>query len=69
MNCVLSGFVRTTRQVEKWLTPEFEAMVMSNQCLKCFIAPDDVARIVVMLTSDTARAVTNQTFVVDAGWS
>lgn len=44
-------------------------MVMSNQCLKCFIAPDDVARIVVMLTSDTARAVTNQTFVVDAGWS
>lgn len=24
VNCVLPGFVRTTRQVEKWLTPEFE---------------------------------------------
>lgn len=69
VNCVLPGFVRTERQVEKWLTPEMEATVMSSQCLKQFIDPADVADIVVMLASDTARAVTNQTLVVDAGWS
>lgn len=69
VNCVLPGFVRTERQVEKWLTPEMEATVMSSQCLKQFIDPADVADIVVMLASDTARDVTNQTLVVDAGWS
>lgn len=69
VNCVLPGFVRTERQVEKWLTPEFAATVKSSQCLKMFIEPEDVAAMVVMLASDSARAVTNQTLVVDAGWS
>lgn len=69
VNCVLPGFVRTPRQIEKWLTPELEATVMTSQCLKRFIEPDDIAALVVMLASDTARAMTNQTLVVDAGWS
>lgn len=69
VNCVLPGFVRTERQVEKWLTPEFEATVMAHQCLKRFIQPEEVAAVVVMLASDSARAITNQTLVVDAGWS
>jgi D-xylose 1-dehydrogenase len=69
VNCVLPGFVRTQRQVEKWLTPELHATVMANQCLKVFIEPEDIAAIVVMLASDTARMMTNQTIVVDGGWS
>ncbi|WP_372803177.1 SDR family NAD(P)-dependent oxidoreductase [Paracoccus seriniphilus] len=69
VNCVLPGFVRTQRQVEKWVTPEFEAEVLSRQCLQDFIQPEDVAAVVVMLASDSARAVTNQTVIVDAGWS
>lgn len=69
VNCVLPGFVRTARQVEKWLTPELHAAVMASQCLKRFIEPEDIAAVVLMLASDSARAVTNQTFVVDAGWS
>lgn len=69
VNCILPGFVRTERQVEKWLTPELEATVLKNQCLKHLIEPQDVAAVVVMMASDTARAVTNQTLVVDAGWS
>jgi len=69
VNCLLPGFVRTQRQVEKWLTPEMHDTVMSTQCLKAFIEPEDIAAMVVMLASDTARVVTNQTFVVDAGMS
>lgn len=69
VNCLLPGFVRTRRQVEKWLTPEMHDTVMSAQCLKEFIEPEDIAAMVVMLASDTARVVTNQTLVVDAGWS
>ncbi|WP_099827690.1 SDR family NAD(P)-dependent oxidoreductase [Oceaniglobus indicus] len=69
VNCVLPGFVRTPRQTEKWLTPELRETVMRNQCLKRFTEPEDVAAMVVMLASEEARAITNQTLVVDAGWS
>lgn len=69
VNCVLPGFVRTKRQVDNWVTPEFEQQLMNNQCLARFIEPEDVAAMVVMLASDASRAVTNQTLVVDAGWS
>jgi len=69
VNCLLPGFVRTQRQVDKWLTPEFEERVMSSQCLQRFIEPEDIAAMVVMLASDSARAITNQSLVVDAGWT
>lgn len=69
VNCLLPGFVRTQRQIDKWLTPELHDTLMANQCLKNFIEPDDIAAMVVMLASDTARAVTKQSFIVDAGWS
>lgn len=69
VNCLLPGFVRTQRQVDKWLTPELEQRVINSQCLTRFIEPYDIAAMVVMLASDASRAVTNQTLVVDAGWS
>lgn len=69
VNCVLPGFVRTKRQIENWLTPEFETTVFASQCLKRFIEPENVAAPVLMLASDCASAITNQTLVVDAGWS
>lgn len=68
VNCLLPGFVRTQRQIDNWLTPEFEDRVMSSQCLKRFVEPDDIAAMAMMLSSDASRVVTNQTFVVDAGW-
>lgn len=69
VNCVLPGFVKTERQVEKWLTPELHAQVMERQCLKRFTQPEDIADVVVFLCSDAARAITNQAVVVDGGWS
>ena len=68
VNCVLPGFVRTKRQVDLWLTPELERMVLEGQCLKRFIEPEDVACLVAFLASDDARSCTNQTFIIDAGW-
>jgi len=68
INCVVPGFVRTKRQVELWLTPELERVVFDGQCLKRFVEPEDVATLVAFLASDAARSITNQTFVIDAGW-
>lgn len=68
VNCLLPGFVHTERQVKKWLTPELQETVMNRQCLKQYIEPEDVAEVAVFLCSNAARAITNQTIVVDAGW-
>jgi len=68
INCVVPGFVRTKGQVELWLTPELERVILEGQCLKRFVEPEDVATLVAFLASDEARSITNQTFVIDAGW-
>jgi D-xylose 1-dehydrogenase len=68
INCVVPGFVRTKRQVELWLTPELERTIFDGQCLKRFVEPEDLATLVAFLASDEARSITNQTFVIDAGW-
>ncbi|MEQ9333419.1 SDR family oxidoreductase [Thalassobaculum sp.] len=68
VNSVLPGWIMTERQVEKWLTPEGEADLMRNQCLKRKLVPDDVARVVVFFASDEAAACTNQNYIVDGGW-
>jgi NAD(P)-dependent dehydrogenase (short-subunit alcohol dehydrogenase family) len=68
VTCVVPGFVRTARQVEKWLTPELERTVLDGQCLKTLIEPDAVAAMVAFLASDDARFCTGQSYAVDAGW-
>jgi D-xylose 1-dehydrogenase len=68
INCVAPGFAKTKRQIERWLTPEFERFVLDAQCLKRFIEPEEVACLVAFLASDDARSCTNQTFIIDAGW-
>jgi NAD(P)-dependent dehydrogenase (short-subunit alcohol dehydrogenase family) len=68
VNSVLPGWIMTKRQIEKWLTPEGEADLLRNQCLKRKLVPDDIARVVVFFASDEASACTNQNYVVDGGW-
>jgi NAD(P)-dependent dehydrogenase (short-subunit alcohol dehydrogenase family) len=68
VTCVVPGFVRTTRQVERWLTPDLERTVMDGQCLKSLIEPDAVAAMVAFLASDDGRFCTGQAYAVDAGW-
>ena len=57
------------QQLEKWLTPELARTIFAGQCLPDFIEPDDIANVAVFLASHAGRMCTNQTFVVDAGWS
>ena len=68
VNCVLPGAVLTERQRRLWWTPEYEKEVMGRQALKRNLLPEDVARLVLFLASDDSSAITNQSYVVDAGW-
>ena len=69
VNAVAPGWVMTERQLELWVTPETEKDIYANQCIKRPLVPDDIARVVVFLSSDDASAITNQHYVVDGGWN
>ncbi len=68
VNAVAPGWIMTERQLELWVTPEAEKDIYKNQCLKRRLVPDDVARVIVFMSSDEAGAITNQHHVVDGGW-
>jgi NAD(P)-dependent dehydrogenase (short-subunit alcohol dehydrogenase family) len=68
VNCVLPGAVLTERQRRLWWTPEYEKEIMGCQALKRNVMPDDVARLVLFLASEDSASITNQSYVIDAGW-
>jgi enoyl-[acyl-carrier protein] reductase III len=68
-NCVCGGVVVT--DLFKAI-PEWEAIAEASAArapLRCVLDPDDVAQAVTFLLSDSARRVTGQTLVVDAGFT
>ena len=68
VSCVVPGGVRTPRQMKLWHTPDEEARMLGQQCLKARVEPHDVAAMVVFLASDDARMCTGHEYFVDAGW-
>ena len=68
VNSIAPGWIMTERQKELWLTPEGEADIFKNQCLKRFLTPEDIARPALFLASDESAACTNQSYIIDGGW-
>jgi D-xylose 1-dehydrogenase len=69
VNCVVPGWVMTQRQVSLWLDDAGERAMDENHCIPGRIVGADIAHMVMFLAADTARMITAQEFVVDAGWS
>lgn len=63
------GWVMTERQLAMWLDAAGERVMDDNQCLPARIVGAEIANMVLFLPADTARMITAQKFVVDAGWS
>lgn len=68
VNAVLPGAIATEKQKQLVYTPEYKAEIMASQALKREIVPEDVARLVLFLAADDSSAITNQSYVIDAGW-
>ncbi|MEE9314316.1 MAG: SDR family oxidoreductase [Rhizobiaceae bacterium] len=68
VNSIAPGWIMTEKQKNLWLTPKGEEEIFTNQCLKRFLLPDDVARPALFLASDESCAMTNQSYIVDGGW-
>jgi D-xylose 1-dehydrogenase len=67
VNAIAPGWILTERQRKLWLGPDGLARLMEGQCLKRELSGEDVARVVLFLSSDEAGAITSQHVVVDAG--
>lgn len=67
VNAVAPGWVFTERQLALWSTPEKRRANLEQQVLKHEIVSSDIADAVLFLSSDSARSITGQQLVVDAG--
>jgi NAD(P)-dependent dehydrogenase (short-subunit alcohol dehydrogenase family) len=68
VNCVMPGAISTEKQRRLWFTEEYKKEIMSRQAIKRDIQPEEVAKVVLFLASDESLAITNQSFIIDAGW-
>jgi NAD(P)-dependent dehydrogenase (short-subunit alcohol dehydrogenase family) len=68
VNSIAPGWIMTERQKTMWLTPAGVQELMTRQCLKRQLEPDDIARVVLFMASDASSAMTNQSYIVDGGW-
>ena len=69
VNHFAPGWTMTERQLNKWLTPEADAMRAERQCLPARLYPADIAKTALFLASDQSCAITAQTIVADGGWA
>ena len=68
VNCVMPGAIATEKQKSLWYTEEYKKEIMNRQALKREIQPEEVAKLILFLASDESLAITNQSFIIDAGW-
>jgi len=68
VNCVMPGAIATQKQRKLVYTAEYKKQIMERQALKKDIEAEDVAKLILFLASDESLAITNQSFVIDAGW-
>ena len=67
VTAVVPGNVKTSRQMQ-WYTPEGEAEIVDQQCLKARLEPEHVASLVLFLASEDGRMCTGHAYWIDAGW-
>src|SRR5690349_21457959 len=68
VNCVVPGAIRTPRQMKLWHTPEEEAKILAQQCLKKRVDPIHVTAMVLFLASSDAAMCTAHNYWVDGGY-
>ena len=69
VNAIVPGSTQTERQMTKWWNEETIARFKREQCLAFLVEPHDIARMALFLAADDSRAITAQSFKVDAGLS
>ncbi len=69
VNCILPGAIETARQRRNWYTEEYVNEILSEQAIKRLLQPEEVARLALFLAADDSSGITNQSYIVDGGWT
>ena len=70
VNAVAPGWIMTERQIDQWVTPEAKHKNLhEQQLIPIELTPDKLVGTYLFLASDTSRAITRQTLVVDGGYA
>lgn len=70
VNAVAPGWIMTERQINQWVTPEAKHKNLhEQQLIPIELTPDELVGTYLFLASDTSRAITRQTLVVDGGYA
>jgi NAD(P)-dependent dehydrogenase (short-subunit alcohol dehydrogenase family) len=69
VNAVAPGWIMTERQLNQWVTPEAKQKNLEQQSIPIELTTNELVGTYLFLASDTSRAITRQTIVVDAGYA
>ncbi|GBF82480.1 SDR family NAD(P)-dependent oxidoreductase [Aphanothece sacrum] len=70
VNAVAPGWIMTERQLEQWVTPEAKQKTINElQSIPLELTPDELMGTYLFLASESSRAITRQTIVVDGGYA
>jgi len=70
VNAVAPGWTMTERQIQQWVTAEAkEKNLHQQQSIPVEITPNELVGTYLFLASDSSKAITRQTIVVDGGYA
>lgn len=68
VNTLIPGWVKTDKQIAKWLSPDAAEKTQEAQCIHKALEPIDIAKATLFLASDDSQMMTATTLIIDAGW-
>lgn len=68
VNTLIPGWVKTDKQIAKWLSPDVAEKTQEAQCIHKALEPIDIAKAALFLASDDSKMMTATTLIIDAGW-
>lgn len=68
VNAVSPGWVMTERQLRQYVTSQTKKLIRRSQCVPDLLQPEELAEVILFLTSHSSRAITGQEVLADRGW-
>src|SRR5204862_1696129 len=69
VNAVSPGWVMTERQLRDYVTPAVKRLIRRSQCTPALIQPDEIANVILFLSSNSSASITGQEILADRGWA